>query len=197
MSTAIHLAREDIHRETVENLDGTTTEFTYFEPAEEKMRALAEILFQEHWSEITVGPCIEGAVFEIRFAAPPKVSLLDGYLTVDLGHWHFHLCIGEHRGTRSEELARKRQVARVAFTETRGGRCGGGRSWGLRLWNGFGEQMTTVFLPSPFLSDTMNVLKEPQWERLRLWYELRRTFLGETMPSDFRPAQDGEPGERV
>ncbi|MGH8645780.1 MAG: DUF7676 family protein [Gammaproteobacteria bacterium] len=197
MSTAIHLAREDIHRETVENLDGTTTKFTYFEPAEEKMRALAEILFQEHWSEITVGPCIEGAVFEIRFAAPPKVSLLDGYLTVDLGHWHFHLCIGEHRGTRSEELARKRQVAHIAFTETRGGRCGGGRSWGLRLWNGFGEQMMTVFLPSPFLSDELKVLKEPQWERLRLWYELRRTFLDEPPPSDFRSAQDGEPRERV
>ncbi|MGH8769918.1 MAG: DUF7676 family protein, partial [Burkholderiales bacterium] len=174
---SLQKAREDIHRETVENLDGTTTEFTYFEPAEEKMRALAEILFQEHWSEITVGPCIEGAVFEIRFAAPPKVSLLDGYLTVDLGHWHFHLCIGEHRGTRSEELARKRRVARIAFMETRGGRCGGGRSWGLRLWNGFGEQMMTVFLPSPFLSDELKVLKEPQWERLRLWYELRRTFL--------------------
>ncbi|MGH8590957.1 MAG: DUF7676 family protein [Gammaproteobacteria bacterium] len=182
-------------RETLENPDGTSTEFTYFEPTEETMRGLVEILFKEQWSHVTVGPCIEGAVFEIRFREPPKVSLLDGYLTVDLGHWHFHLCIGEHKGARSEELARKRRVARVAFLETRGGRCGGGRSWALRLWNGFGEQMTTVFLPSPFLSDTMKVLKEPQWERLRLWYELRRTFLGETMPSDFRPAQDGEPGE--
>ncbi|MGH8655001.1 MAG: DUF7676 family protein [Gammaproteobacteria bacterium] len=197
MSTAIHFAREKIHREMVENPDGTTTGLTYFEPMEEKMRALVEILFQEHWSEITVGPCNEGAVFEIRFQEPPKISLLDGYLTVDLRHWHFHLCIGEHRDARSEELARKRQVARIAFMETRGGGCGSGRSWGLRLWNGFGEQMTTVFLPSPFLSDELKVLKEPQWERLRLWYELRRTFLGEVMPLDFRTAQEGKPGERV
>ncbi|MGH9894174.1 MAG: DUF7676 family protein, partial [bacterium] len=61
----------------------------------------------------------------------------------------------------------------------------------------FGEQMTTVFLPSPFLSDKLKVLKEPLWERLRLWYELRRTFLDEPPPSDFRSAQDGEPRERV
>jgi len=67
------------------------------------------------------------------------------------------------------ELASKCRVARAAFFETRGGKCGGGRSWGLRLWNGFGEQMTTVFLPSPFLSEDLKVLKEPRWERLRLW----------------------------
>jgi hypothetical protein len=103
---------------------------------------------------------------------------------VDLGHWHFHLCIGTHQGTPSPELAAKRRVARAAFFETRGAKCGGGRSWGLRLWNGFGEQMTTVFLLSPFLSEDLKVLKEPRWERLRLWYSLRETFLGEPMPED-------------
>ena len=96
---------------------------------------------------------VQGAVFEIRFKDPPKIFLFDGYLTVDLGYWHFHLCIGTHQGTPSPELAAKRRVARAAFFETRGGKCGGGRSWGLHLWNGFGEQMTTVFLPSPFLSE--------------------------------------------
>lgn len=45
MSTVIHFAREKTHREIVENPDGTTTGLTYFEPTEEKMRALAEILF--------------------------------------------------------------------------------------------------------------------------------------------------------
>ena len=197
MSQAADMTPGQVRRQTVDNADGTTTEFTYFEPTEETMAVLVDILFKDHWAEITVGPCIEGAVFEIRFKEPPKVSLLDGYLTVDLGHWHFHLCIGAHQGACSEELARKRRVARLAFLETRGGQCGGGRSWALRLWNGFGEQMTTVFLPSAFLSDKLKALKEPQWERLRLWYKLRRTFLGEPMPSDFRPAQDGEPGECV
>lgn len=184
MSEAADVTPGKVPRQTVENPDGTTTELTYFEPTEETMRVLVDMLFKEHWADITVGPCIEGAVFEIRFKEPPKVSLLDGYLTVDLGHWHFHLCIGEHRGTSSEDLRRRRRVARIAFFETRGGKCGGGRSWGLRLWNGFGEQMTTVFLPSPFLSDELRILKEPQWQRLQLWYELRQRFLGEPMPPD-------------
>ena len=30
--------------------------------------------------------------------------MLDGYLTVDLGTWHFHLCIGEHRATTAAPL---------------------------------------------------------------------------------------------
>jgi hypothetical protein len=57
----------------------------------------------------------------------------------------------------------------------------------LRMWNGFDEQMTTVFLPNPRLSDEMKVLKEPQWERLRLWFELRHRFLGEPVPESFIP----------
>ena len=32
----------------------------------------------------------------------------------------------------------------------------------MRLWNAFGEQMTTVFLPSPFLSEELKALKEPR-----------------------------------
>ncbi len=182
-------------REIIDGLDGTTTEFTNFEPSGENLAALVAILFEEHWAEITVGPCIEGAVFEIRFEKAPVISMLDGYLTVDLGHWHFHLCIGEHRGTPSEELRRRRRVARIAFFEVRGGQCGGGRSWGLRLWNGVGEQMTTVFLPNPYLSGDLKMLEEPRWERLRLWYELRHTFLGEPMPADF--AGIGTKGPRL
>src|SRR5262245_57602022 len=113
--------------EIIESLDGSVTHYADFEPAEETMLSLTRTLFEEHWRDIVVGPCIEGAVFEIQFSEQPKVSILDGYLTVDLGAWHFHLCIGQHKGTSSAELARRRRVGRVAFFETRGGKCGGGR----------------------------------------------------------------------
>jgi hypothetical protein len=176
-------------REVVEHLDGSVTEFSYFEPSADAMDRLVKLLFEEHWREITVGPCIEGAVFEVKFSEAPKLSMLDGYLTVNLGPWHFHLCIAEHKGTRSPELVHKRRVARVALFETRGHRCGGGRSWGVRMWNGFGEQMTTVFLPNPRLSDELRPLPEPNWERLRLWYELRQQFLGEIAPTNIEQAQ--------
>lgn len=180
-------------RESIEDLSGTVTEYSYITPTEETMRELTRVLFEEHWRDIVVGPCIEGAVFEIRFAEAPKiVSVFDGYLTVDLGHWHFHLCIGPHKGTKSVELASKRRVAKLALFEMKGSKCmGGGNSYGLRMWNGFDEQMTTVFLPNPKLSDDMKVLKQPAWERLRLWYELRNQFLGEPMPESFAPLAGG------
>ncbi len=54
-------------RESVEDLSGTVTEYSYVTPTEETMRELTRLLFEEHWHEIIVGPCIEGAVFEIRF----------------------------------------------------------------------------------------------------------------------------------
>jgi hypothetical protein len=153
----------------------SVTEYQFFTPSTENMQNLVRILFEENWARVVVGPCIEGAVFEFRFTAPPKLSMLDGYLTVDPGGWHFHLCIAEHRDAPSPELARNRRVAKVALFESHGARCGS--SWGVRLWNGFGEQMTTVFLPNPYYSDDFRRLKEPDWSRLKLWHDLRRMFL--------------------
>jgi len=141
---------------------------------------------------IVVGPCIEGAVFEIVFKTAPEIRISDGYLTVDLGAWHFHLCIAEHKGSSSDELRRMRPVAKAGFFERRGKGCAGGRSWGLRLWNGYGEQMTTVFLPNPRLTDDMQLLKQPDWSRLELYYRMREQFLGEPAPSDFEAAANCE-----
>jgi hypothetical protein len=78
-------------------------------------------------------------------------------------------------------------VAKLAFFEMKSNRCIGGGGYGLRMWNGFDEQMTTIFPPNPRLSDDQKVLKEPQWDRLRLWFELRNRFLGEPIPESFEP----------
>ena len=164
--------------------DDAVTAYTYFPPTESTMRKLAQELFGTHWRSVVVGPCIEGAVFEIAFQSPPEIRYSDGYLTVDLGPWHFHLCIGPHNGNNAEELRRNRPVAKVTFFERRGKGCAGGRSWGLKLWNGYGEQMTTVFLPNPRISDDHQVLKVPDWSRLETYYRLREQFLGEPMPDD-------------
>ena len=66
-------------------LDGTTTEYNDMPVAGDGVEQLLVRLFTEHWADVTVGPLIEGAAYEIQFAAPPKVSVLDGYLTVDTG----------------------------------------------------------------------------------------------------------------
>ena len=52
------------------------------------------------------------------------------------------------------------------------------------MWNGYGEQMTTVFLPNSRLTDDMQLLKQPDWSRLDLYYRLREKFLAEPVPSD-------------
>jgi hypothetical protein len=174
--------------ELVTHPDEAVTAYTYFEPTETIMRALAQELFGTYWKSVVVGPCIEGAVFEVGFENAPAIRYSDGYLTIDLGHWHFHLCVGPHKGSASEELRRMRPAAKVAFFERRGKGCGGGRSWGLRLWNGYGEQMTTVFLPNPNVSDDQKMLRVPDWSRLEIYYRLREQFLGESLPDNFEAA---------
>lgn len=148
----------------------------------EALFALLRVVFEDHWREICFGPLIQGAAWEIRAPnAPRKVSLYDGYLTVDFGPWHFHICIGPTRGSRANptdpELAAHRRTARAELYRQLK-RDGTPNSWGLRLYNGKDEQQLSVFLPSPFLSDEMQPLPAPDWSRLAMWDALRARFLG-------------------
>ncbi|MFL1876806.1 hypothetical protein ACIKT0_16835, partial [Hansschlegelia beijingensis] len=65
------------------------------------LEAFLRDVFENHWAGVRFGPLIEGAAYEWRCPGPPqKIGLMDGYLTVMFGHGgHFHLCIGENRGS--------------------------------------------------------------------------------------------------
>jgi hypothetical protein len=155
-------------------VDGSTIEYFELDATGDRIERLATELFREHWAHLTVGPLLQGAVFEIRFADPPTVTVLDGYLTVDLGPWHFHLCVNDHRDS-TPEAAAIRRVRRAAFFRS----SGGGHSpttWGLRLWNGRGEQMVTVLFPSPYYDDRFERLAEPDWTKTALWESLRQRY---------------------
>lgn len=146
------------------------------------LHSLLTDVFQNYWDQIYFGTAVPGAVWEVRAAnAPKRINLLDGYLTVDFGHWHFHLCIGENKGTprdpTSAELAQHRRTARAELYR-RLAEDGRPSSWGLRLFNGKGEQQLTVFLPNPYLTVEQRVLQEPRWEHLAMWDHLRKTYLG-------------------
>jgi hypothetical protein len=161
--------------DVVRGADGTLTRYTSVPVAGDTVERLLTEVFGTHWAAISAGPVIEGAAYEIRFTSPPELSLLDGYLTVDTGTWHFHLCVNDHRGAATPELARRRRVARAAFFQTEDGSCAPG-AWGLRLWNGYGEQMITVYFPNPWLDDHDRRARAPRWERTQLWEDLRRRY---------------------
>jgi hypothetical protein len=180
-----------------DNLDGTRTEFFEVDVGEAPLLALLKEVFEEHWDRVIFGPCIEGAVFEGRFPARPRVSLLDGYVTVEVGgseSWHFHLCIGPHRGTPTlptpPELARWRRCARATFFRNHD-RAGRASAWGVRMWNGREEQMLTIFFPNPWLDPArQRYVDTPDWSRLELWMRMRERYAGVPVEA---PPENAEP----
>ena len=156
-------------------------------------------LLIDYWNEVAFGPCVEGAVFELKQKRRPvRISMLDGYLTIFFGNTgepHFHLCTDVHRGLGNQavhsEVAHRRQCARIAFYREFGPKQCSPGSWGIRMWNGNDMQMCSFFLPNPFLDDQQKSQK-PDWSRLDLWNELRRRYLKETV-SQPTPAATAAP----
>jgi hypothetical protein len=168
----------------VREADGSVTRYDDLPVTGDTVARLLTELFSGHWADITFGPIIEGSAWEIRLTSPPTLTIRDGYLTVDTGPWHFHLCVDDHHARGDEELARVRRVARAAFFRTDGGTCVP-TSWGLRLWNGRGEQMITVFFPSPFYDAATDTRRrEPEWSRTALWEDFRARWAVAPTPAE-------------
>lgn len=165
----------------VENPGGGTEHVWALPTDEATLLDLITTLFADHWRQIHFGPIIEGAAWEVGApCAPTGITMNDGYATVDFGAWHFHLCIGEHTAS-GPELGRIRRCSRAELYR-RIGSDGAPVSWGVRLFNGRDEQMMTVLLPNPFLTDRQEVLDTPDFSRLAAWDSLRALFLG--LPED-------------
>jgi hypothetical protein len=167
--------------------DGTPLDVFPLPTDAASLEALLRDLFENHWREITFGPIIQGAAWEMRAdKAPTYVGVFDGYLTIAFDVPHFHICIGATKGPHiqptSPELAAHRRTSRAELYRTRRRSCVP-MSWGLRLFNAAGEQQITVLLPNPFLDpDTDRFVAEPDWSRLALWDKLRARWLGLTEP---------------
>ena len=166
---------------SLEIFDLPTSESVLFE--------LLKDLFENYWQEIVFGTLIQGAAWEIKASTKPeRVNLYDGYITVDFGAWHFHICIGENKGSPSRPtdpvLKAHRRTSRAELYRQLS-ENGTPNSWGLRLYNGKDEQQLTVFLPNPFLTPEMKIAKHPDWARLVLWDHLRSRWLGLSEPDPF------------
>lgn len=164
------------YRVTEELGNGTLHIFTL--PTDtETLLALITQVFTDHWRQIGFGVIVQGAAWEVAAPnAPRRIGMYDGYVTVDFGAWHFHLCIGEHTAS-GPELGRIRRCARAELYRRVGG-DGAPASWGLRMFNAIDEQMMTVLLPNPFLSDSQELLDTPDFSRLAAWDALRERYLG-------------------
>lgn len=164
------------------NPDGHLIEYTPLEL--DLLEPLLRELFLRRWRDLVIGYCIQGAVFELRATRTPRLSTLDGYLTVDFGSAHLHLCIGAHKGPPTNptppEIAEWRRAARASLYRSLN-RENAPVSWGLRLWNGRDEQMLTLFFPNPYYDAEMK-RQRPDWARLELWNDVRSRWLG--LPPD-------------
>jgi hypothetical protein len=155
-----------------------------------RLEELFRDLFQNHWSEIVFGPLIEGAAWEMRPAHPPThIGMTDGYLTIAFGVPHFDICIGVPKGSPHDpvpaSVAQGRKTSRAELYRLLAP-TGAPVSWGIRLFNGKGEQQINILLGNPFVDpQTDRVLKSPDWSRLALWDYLRARWFGLTEPDDF------------
>lgn len=123
--------RTDSH-EIVHNPDGSMTRYSYLDASEETVTKLMREIFEDNWQRITIGPWLLGAVFELPFEKAPEVRFSNGYLTIDAGPWHCHLCVGSYEGKGNAESRSMRRVAKVAFYEWRGDGSIKQRSSGIR-----------------------------------------------------------------
>ncbi|MEM9201849.1 MAG: hypothetical protein AAGC53_09315 [Actinomycetota bacterium] len=155
---------------------GSTHEVFPLSADEDTLLSILTELFENWWDEIFFGTLVQGGAWEIAAPGPPeRMTMFDGYLTVDFGRWHFHLCIGEHSAS-GPELGRIRRCAE-AFLYRTIGPDGTPVSWGLRLLNGEATQIATIMLPNPFLSNRQEILAEPDWDHLACWDLLRERYL--------------------
>lgn len=167
--------------ETVVSATGGKTEVWPLPTDESYLHGLIDDIFRNHWESIVFGPLIQGAAYEFRCPRAPKsIELFDGYLTVHFGGTHFHLCIGENRGSESnptsEDLRKHRRPSRAEFF--RGlDRNGAPINWGFRMFNGKDEPQISIFFPNPFLTDEDGIADTPDWRRLAVWEDIARRYL--------------------
>ncbi len=161
---------------------GRASEFFELPVDEPFLHRLLSDIFENYWADIVFGPIVEGAAFEFQCDRPPrKIALWDGYLTVDFGGSHFHLCIGETKGSpQAPTPPAQRQHRRTSKARFMRGLDPEGNpvTWGLSLTNGADEQLCSVFFPNPFLTPAGGIAHHPNWQRLRMWEEMLARYLG-------------------
>jgi hypothetical protein len=177
------MTRKPVEFQLLTSDSGNTCEIFPLPTDEAFLKELLTYIFETYWREIVFGPMIQGGAFEFQCPnAPTKIKLFDGYLTVNFGNpgTHFHICIGENKGSPKKptpgELQRHRKTSQAEFFRNLDG-SGAPVAWGARFFNGKGEQQMSIFFPSPFLTDEQQIAEKPDWSRLAMWKDLSWRYL--------------------
>ena len=164
----------------VHEADGSITRYADVAVTGDTIERLMLEVFRDHWAEIFAGPIIEGAAYEIRFTAPPtcRCSMAISPSTPAPGT----------SISASTTTGARRRPSRPGCAAWDGPRSSTPTAapvcparWGLRLWNGRGEQMVTVFFPNPWLDEAGERVREARWDRTALWETLRRRYAARRM----------------
>jgi len=175
-------------RPRVDTTNGRREEIYSLSTDCEFLEGMLRHIFENHWRSIVFGPLIEGGAYEIRCPCKPRsITMFDGYLTIHFGGTHFHLCIGDNRGSETHptppELRGIRRTSRAEIV--RGFDADGAPiSWQLRLFNGADTPQLNVFFPNPFLTDEDRLAERPDWSRLDVWDDIATRYLGRRQARD-------------
>jgi hypothetical protein len=150
----------------------------------EYLRELISYIFENHWRHITWGALNEGASYELTCPrAPTEISFENGYLTVSFGGPHFHLCLGPVSSRNPDappvpdEYNRRLMPSKATIFRNLD-EAGAPVVWGFDMKNGAGAPMITIFFASPFVTNADTLEKAPIWERLDMWRDISRRYLG-------------------
>ena len=174
----------------IDTSDGSRQEIYSLPVETDYLEELLSYVFTNHWQSIVFGPIIEGGAYEFRCPNQPRsITMYDGYLTVHFGGTHFHICIGENKGSDSRPtpppLKKTRRTSRAEIV--RGFDADDAPIiWQLRMFNGDDTPQLNVFFPNPFLTDEDGIADQPDWSRLAVWDDIATRYLGRAQAQDPR-----------
>lgn len=164
------------HPALIETEDGGREQCWPLPTDERSLLDLIRLCFNEYWDEIWFGILIEVPLGRSRRRTRPSASPATTGMRPSTSAAGTSTCASASIGKADPNSAgsagaRAELYRRIGIDDHP-------TSWGVRLHNGRDEQMMTILLPNPFLTNVQQLREQPAWEQLELWNRLRATFLG-------------------
>lgn len=134
-------------------------------------------IFTNYWEQVIFGPDIPGAGYEMTCPqAPTFIDYSNGYLTMNFGEQHFHICLGT--GGHPYEGEKRNRLPGRAVIFRRLDAVGAPISWGFEMWNQASHSMITVYFANPYADRGDKLIIPAQYERLEMWKDISQRYLG-------------------